>query len=192
MNVVHLEASDPSVKAIIRASFPEYRGKKIKAIIADSVSFTGTQWDEGCKTDYAIVRLNGLNAVSIPEAPYLHESTLHNRPICLQPGVVVVCLNHFRGTESIDIVGRAENLSPMLPKPETLEDDDKTVLLATRSYKSAYAGNNQYRFTEAHNRRGITRARWDAATARLKQSGHLNASGAITTKGRNSVQNDSL
>lgn len=172
---------------IIEATFPEYTGNKITAEIAETLTFHGTMWDGGCRRVYKILRLADLKVVPVPQAPYAQESPRHEIPHKIEPGFVVV-VHVFAGQrEYLEIIGRAENVTPMLPAPATLTTDEETVLIATRSLKSSYAGVKDYRFHEARRYRGITRERWDVAKQALMTRKYLTAAGAITVEGKNAV-----
>ena len=187
MTTVHLRRSDESVDAIIRASFPSYNGKDVRANIATKTDFFGTQWDEGNKTDYVIIRLSDLASYSIPQAPFARSSDAHEKYHEITPGFVVVAYHSARGREYIEIIARPENITPMLPPPIELTEDEETVLIASRSLKSSYAGVSDYRFVESRRSRGITRQRWDAAKSALIARKLLNKAGAITVEGKNAV-----
>jgi hypothetical protein len=61
------------------------------------------------------------------------------------------------------------------------------VLLATAGLKPSYGGDGDFRFHEAHRRRGIGREAWDTAKAECIAAGWLNKAGAITPRGRNAI-----
>lgn len=187
MTTVHLNHADPSVKAILRAAFPGYNGKHIQATLTDSVRFSGTNWDDGRKSEYVIVQLATLKTHSIHDAPYFQPSDVHSADYTIPPGFVVVQHDYAGQREYVYIIGPAANVAPMLPAPMELSADDKTVLAATAAYKSSYAGVSDYRYREARERTGITRERWDTAKAGLIGRKLLNAAGAITVSGRNAI-----
>jgi hypothetical protein len=187
MPTVHLSASDPSVKAIVSATFSGFTGKRVEAIITDTVSFHGTMWDEGSKRSYVLLRLADRVAQPIATAPYFQQSELHTATHTIPPGFVVVCLSTFRGVDSLEIHGPSANLSPMLPAPMELTDDERIVLAATAGLKSSYAGESNYRLSEARRETGITSDRYNAAKSALIARKLLNKAGAITVEGRNAI-----
>lgn len=192
MNTIHLRKDD-TVKAILAASFPDYKGTRIRAILTDSIVLSGTNWDEGSKTDYVFVRLNGMQAVPIPDAPYMHASPVHETPIPIPPGVVAVAHHRIGLWDYIAIHANGSDVQPLLDKPqESITEDEKTVLIATRSLKSSYAGVKNYRFQEANERRGITLSRWEAAKATLIEKKLLAKNGAITPEGKNLIGSENL
>lgn len=58
------------------------------------------------------------------------------------------------------------------------------VLVATRQYKSFYAGKKQYRFYQANCATGITIEEWTAAKNQCIDKKLLNKRGALTNKGK--------
>lgn len=185
-SIVYLKRSDPTVEAIVRRCFPEFSGRDVRAHITDSVYFHGTQWDEGSKNDYILLRLEDFATIHIEEAPFLQQSELHSKAHTIPPGYV--CVEYHRGRVNyVTIHTNAANVTPMLPAPVTLTDDEKIVLAATRSYKSSYAGISNYRFSEANRTSGITIERWNTAKESLINKKFLNKAGAITTEGMNAL-----
>ncbi len=191
MNRVYLKKSDSSVAALLNATFPDYNGKNIVATVSDTVRFYNTQWDSGSKRSYCIVKLNGLQVCSIAEAPFLKRDALYETDHAIPEGYVVVVHANCRW-EHVEIIAPASAITPMLPAPVDLTDDEKTVLIATRSLKSSYNGIPNYRFVEAKRARGITLERWEAAKTSLIDKKFLNKAGAITVEGKNVCPNEYL
>ncbi len=186
MPAIYLERSDPSVKAIIEATFPEYNGKNISCTVTDKIHFCNTQWDAGYMRTYKILRMADMQIVEIERAPFLRDSALHSQSHIIPDGFVVVVFVNGR-RDGIEIHSPSINIVKSLTVDVPLTDDEMTVLIATRSLKSSYAGIPNFRFKEANRARGITSEQWDIATATLKQKGLLNKAGAITIKGKNIV-----
>jgi hypothetical protein len=184
LNTVHLRRSDPTVDALVRAAFPEFTGKNVIASIQDHVRFYGTMWEEGCRRQYVIVRLEGLVTYPIPTAPFRRRSPRHEEPYKVPSGYVVVvhCVSRW---EHIEIISPAENVSKLLPPPAELSEDEQVVLVATCGLKSSYGGISNYRFHEARRHTGITPERYEAAKRSLIARKFLNKAGAVTPEGRN-------
>lgn len=188
MFTIHLSRSDKTVDAIIKATFPEYTGRKVEAIIRDSVEFHGTQWDEGNRRSYRVLRISDMQCVDVPTAPFMRESTLHAQQHVVAPGFVVVV--HCQGRyEHIEIIGPAANVTPMLPAPVALSDNEKIVLAATCQWKSTYEGVSNYRLYSARRYVRITDGEWSAARASLVAKKFLTKAGAITIDGKNAIGN---
>jgi hypothetical protein len=191
METVHLRRSDPTVDELIRAAFPGLTCQKVEAIVTDRVHFHGTNWDEGNRRDYVIVRLADLTRHRIEEAPFMERSELHEKTCKLPPGFVVVV--HVIGRyEHIEIHTAADNVTRLLPAPVTLTEDEEIVLVATRSLKASYGGVSNYRFVEARRYTGIDLHRWETAKSSLIARTLLNKAGAITVEGRNACPSHDL
>jgi hypothetical protein len=185
---VHLRRSDQTVDRLIRAAFPEFNGHHVTAYVTDTVRFWGTQWDEGHKREYAVVRLTDLRRVDVHEAPFMQRDAFYDVDHKIPVGFVIVVHVYSRGGQSIEIHSPGANISPLLPAPVNLTPDEETVLVATRCYKSSYAGISNYRFHEARRSRGITAERWETAKAALIGKRLLNRAGALTVEGRNAAR----
>ena len=186
MTVVHLKRSDRTVDQIIHAAFPFWKGQKVQANITDTIQFHNTMWDEGNRRTYIYVDLNTMRTQPVPQEQYGSRSEFHQTQHSIPQGFVCV-VNVESRCPHIEIHGPTANLSKLLPKTQELSDDEKIVLIATRSYKSSYAGISNYRLHEAKRQRGITLERWEAAKETLIQKGLLNKAGAITVDGKNAV-----
>jgi hypothetical protein len=178
MQSIALRRSDPTVAALINAAFPAWKAQAVDAIVTDSVRFYGTMWDEGYRRTYAIVRLADLATYRIEQAPFMQRSELHENTYQLPEGFVVVvrCEGRYDHTE---IYSHAANITPLLPPPVELTEDEQIVLVAVCSLKGGV------RFEHAHQQTGISRERYDAATKSLIARKLLNKAGAVTVEGRN-------
>lgn len=182
-----------AVAEIVQATFPHYNGKQFEINITENVSFYGTMWDEGNRRTYKMVRLADMAIQTIPQERFMDMKS-HQRNNAYYPipsGCVIVVFREGR-RDGIEVHGLAENLTPMLPKPTNLTDDEKIVLMATRSLKSSYAGIKDYRFQEARRHRGITKERYHDAKESLMDKRLLNRAGAITVEGRNAIGDERL
>ncbi len=187
MGTVYLKSNDPTVKEIIRATFPNFTGREVQVHITDHVQFTSTMWDEGYKRTYKKLRLADMAVDPVEQEQFMRRSEFHENTFTIPPGFVVVVYVNCRGGPNLEIISPPENVTKILPPPLELSDDEKTVLIATRSLKSSYAGVKDFRFHQAKEKRGITRERWDVAKASLIARKLLNAAGAVTTDGRNAI-----
>jgi hypothetical protein len=181
MTSVALDRKDESVRRI--ADLIGYKGRKITARIQEKVSFYGTMWDEGNRRTYYAVNLSTMTAVQGDRETFAAWSPAHHTDHVIPPGFIVAVFVEARGREYMEIIAPASTLTPMLPAPVELTEDERKCLISTRSNKSTYAGNNQYRRTEA----GMTVSAWETAKASLIARGFLNKAGAITITGRNAI-----
>lgn len=184
----HLKMSDPTVKAIINASFPDLGWTRVQAHIKDTVVFYGTMWDEGTKRDYMIVELKTMRAVPIEEAPFLRKSDFHEQPHKIPDGYVVVVASWRYKCDHFEIIAPPSVITPMITQAPELTYAEKVVLVATRSLKSSYAGISNYRFHANQGR--ITFLEWETAKKSLIEKKFLNKVGAITVDGRNACPTD--
>ena len=183
---IALHPSDPSVMAIVKATFPAFVGKRIAAVPAESFTAWGTNWDEGYRRQYAAINNTTMQAISVPKDPnWTMGSESHRTPIFIPDGCAVVVLIDSRCKQHIEIIAHPGIINPMLPPPSDLTFDEQVVLYFTRCLKSSYGGVSNYRFVEGGRRVGLTLGRWEAAKETLKGKGFLNKAGAITVDGRN-------
>lgn len=184
---MHLSRSDKTVDMIVKAAFPDYTGNKIQSEVVDTVSVYNTSWDEGNKRDYVIVQLSTMRAITISDCPY---GMIDNRTIKVEPGYII-CVRVYSGVNTyVYLYCSANDITPSLEHKEELSKNEMIVLIATRSYKSSYAGISNYRFHQASGR--ITLENWESTKKSLIDNGYLNKAGAITIKGKNAVGFKSL
>ncbi len=185
---IYVGKPDESYQAIVRATFPNYKGKKFRICQREQMQLYGTQWEGGSRNQYRVVRLDGLKVAVVPEHPFLRPSQLHDEPHPMQPGIVVVEHSHFCGKDAgITIHCHPEELKILPPPAAPLADDERTVLEFTSSLKSTYGGVRNLRFVEAHRKTGITADRWETSKAALIGRKLLRKNGAITPDGRNAI-----
>ena len=184
----YIEKPDALIKKIIAATFPKYKGRKIK--VSTSIpSCLDSYWDGGSRDYYAFYCLDNGRTHDVHSNHPVFE---RGQPRDLEDGLplrlVIVCHSYFRGKDmGLTIYANAADLAPMLPAPVELTEDEQTVLHYTSGYKSTYNGIKNYRFHEARSSTGITAERWEAAKASLIAAKFLNKAGAITAKGRNAI-----
>lgn len=118
MNVIKVSLSDPGIKQIVKSTYPEYRGRKVRLCTlpeGGKVRFSDNYWDGGSRSYWAACRLDNGAAVSLESgSPYRdqHEGQLVEVPF----GCVVVEHSIFCGKDAgLRIYVRAENLAPLLP-----------------------------------------------------------------------------
>jgi hypothetical protein len=186
MNTIY--SSDPEVKRIALAAFPDYRGRSFQVQTFQGPMDLSSYWSDGSRNYYSVIHMDTLKAADIPQGGSGHGDVPHRVSI-LPPNVAVVEHTIYMGKDlGITIYVNQENLSKLLPSGgEELPWEEKVVLCATRSYKSSYAGVKDYRFREALKETGITKLEWDKAKESLIGKGMLNKAGAITDSGKNAI-----
>lgn len=184
---IHISASHPAVE-LARKAFPTFRGKLFRVTVTNAPFNFESYWDSGDRDYHQIIRLSDMAIVPVPQngTPFDRKQFVE-RPI--EPGFAVVTLAcRGRSNDYITISVHPDNAGHLaLPAPTELSADEKTVLIATRSFKSSYAGVSNYRFIEAKRTTGITIERWESAKSALIGRKLLNAAGAITVDGRNAI-----
>ena len=154
-------------------------------------------WSGGSRDTYSAVRLSDGAGVAFPgqqAAPW--DNRRIDRPIEMQPGIVVVCHTIFCGKDlGLRLYVHPADAAPMLPAPIDLAPIERLVLEYTASRKSSYNGMDRYQMAVAdlrYSKRSdvgeLTRPAWEAAKAALIGRGLLTKAGAITVKGRNAVR----
>jgi hypothetical protein len=186
---IHLTGREPLVGKLAAAA--GYRGRNITLVPTESVDVTrGAYWSDGNTSEYTLIRLSDLARLELPSVRPPRVGEPHAEPVPLSPGFACLELSYAGTRKYLRIHVHPQGIAPgLLPPKQELSEDEQTVLHATRSLKSSYAGIRNYRLHEAHRATGITRARWEAAKAALIERKLLNKAGAITPAGRNAVGN---
>lgn len=177
----------------MRAAFPSYRGRKFTVTEIPNPSgfeLYGCYWSGGSKSTYAGVRLvsgkvgwfGGIN-------PLREREPKTDVPL----DCAIVEHSIFCGKDAgLTLHLRPENMAKLLPAGDgnELTDDEKIVLIATRSYKNTYAGRTNVRFIEAQRETGVSQQAYEDAKSLLFMRGYLKRHGKsykITNEGRNAI-----
>jgi len=181
-----MHTNDADVKHIALTAYPDYTGHKFQVVVSSTVNVQ-SYWDGGSRSFFKFVRLDGsTDTLTVPPQSAYDRPIINGDVVPLVPGLA--CVEHviFCGRDlGIRIHVHADNAPKLLPAPVDFTDDEKTVLVYTKSLKSSYGGISNFRYHEAHKRTGITLEQWDAAKATLMDKKFLNKAGALTNEGRN-------
>lgn len=185
-----MHLNTPEIKEIALVAFPEYSGRtfQVKSDSQCPKKLT-SYWSGGSRNYFAIVKLDTLQTVPIPEngTPFNPEQFNCSNGIPL--GFAVVENTIFCGKDlGITIYVNKQNLAKLLPPKTEITNDEKIVLVTTCSLKSSYAGDSNYRFTDANRKTGITLERWEIAKQSCISKKLLDKRGAITNEGRNIIE----
>jgi hypothetical protein len=94
---------DPSIKAIVNATFPNYRRKKVVIWHTGSVTLTDLNWSGGTRKEYRACSREGNYVGSLDrfnaQAPW--ENKAEGKKIDIPQGTIVVEGGYFCGNESI-------------------------------------------------------------------------------------------
>jgi hypothetical protein len=184
MTIIHLD-NDATAIRMGSIAFPSYTGRKYKLQVLDGTVDISSYWIGGTRDYYQIIRLEDMVAVPVPENGLAKYT--------MRQGYAVVEHTIFMGQDAgITIFLHPENATAHLPPVASITRNEKIVLVATRSLKSSYAGQSNYRFSEANRMTGITASEYEAAKTSLVAAGFLNKAGAITPKGRNAAGTQDL
>ncbi len=190
---IYIEA-DATIRNIVSATFPNYRGRKFRLNVSDSPLNVRSSWDGGSRSYYRFVNLATLQTSSeVPAQSAFDQPIVGADAVVLPDGFACVEHSIFCGNDAgITIHIRPENGARFLPAPVELTREQRIVLVATRSLKSSYQGISNYRFVEANRDTGISREQWETAKAELITRELLDSRGALTVAGRNAAGRDSL
>lgn len=84
-------------KPILEATFPEYRGRKIKVEFTDRVTFWDTNWGGGTRNYYKFVHVSGKVATLAPAAPWMN--VVEGHMVLIPEDVLVVMHSIFCGKD---------------------------------------------------------------------------------------------
>jgi hypothetical protein len=89
-----MKVARKDVRAIIDATYPEYKGRKIHLIPTNSVVFNGLNWCEGSRNTYRTCTIDGdqLNGAGRFNACPPWANALEGKTLPLPPGHV--CVEH--------------------------------------------------------------------------------------------------
>ena len=82
---------------IIKATFPDYNGRKIHVEFRENITFYDTNWGGGTKNTYSFVRADG--AIAHYDAPAPWVNPVEGKRVPLPPDVIVVCHSIFCGQD---------------------------------------------------------------------------------------------
>ena len=185
--IYHIDKPDETIKKIVGATFPEYRGRKFK-LSTDVPKCLNSYWSGGSRDYYAFYELATGKQFSVASNHPFFEKHNPRDLDGLPAGVVLVKHSIFCGKDmGITIYANSEQITPLLPPKQEVSENEQVVLKFTRSYKSSYAGIKNYRFHEAHRETGISAEDWEQAKKTLIEKKLLNKAGAITPAGRNAL-----
>ena len=183
--LLHLETLPDVGRRILTASFPDYRGRTFRIERETGPVRVTSSWVGGSRDYFAFVRLADMAALPVPTNGNMFVGGLP--AVEIPTGCVLVEHSIFCGRDhGITFHVRSDEAMALLPPPAApLPWAQLVVLTATASLKSSHGGVKNLRQHEATRETGIVAADYEDAKAELVASGHLNAAGAITPKGRN-------
>ena len=189
--IYHIEA-DEHIKKLIKATFPDYRGRRFKLHVSDAPINCASYWDGGSRSLYRFVKLDTLECtLEMPAQDRFDVKVAGLDCVLLPPGYACIEHSMFMGKDNgITIHIPPESAATLLPPPIELTLPEKIVLVATRGLKPTYNGVKDFRYCEAHIQTCIWRTEWDEATMSLMNGDLLDRRGAIMPKGCNAISNE--
>jgi hypothetical protein len=199
MNTIHLHANE-TMEALAKQAFG-YTGRKFQVEAAERKHIV-SYWDGGTRSYWAVLTMgqegstqptNAIVENGKPQLRVIGECGGMNKPagIDVEIDANTIVAEHviFCGKDlGIRFYVNPARLPQYLPaSANELTREQRIVLIATRSYKSSYAGMGNYRFVEAQRETGISAAAWERSKAECQQMGLLDKRGAITVEGRNAI-----
>lgn len=114
-NAIKVSKSDKAIKAIIRATFPEWKGRKVRVEVATTYSMENF-WDGGSRCyvqAYSLEHARAAAPVAAASNPFRAQA---HATVEIPAGVVMVEHHIFQGKDAgITIYVRPENLQAALP-----------------------------------------------------------------------------
>ena len=179
--------NDPFLRQIVDKAAPRFNGKAVTLEEETHPVDVTSMWSEGYKDYFTFINLATMQVKEVPETNPMQGKP--PAPMSIPPGFALVEHSYMGTRQGVTIHVNPENMSKLIQAPTAdLSWAEKVVLVATRSLKSSYAGDNQARFHGAQRETGITADEWLEAKATLTSKKLLNAAGAITTAGRNALE----
>ena len=106
MNNIEIKgwAKDRGLAAVVQATFPQYKRKKVYVRAAESVTFYDINWSGGTRSEYRACTLDGQQLGSLDRyhalAPW-DPRQIEGKTVPVPAGAVVVRGGYFCGKESI-------------------------------------------------------------------------------------------
>ena len=188
MSIIYLDAT-PEVKSMARMAFPNYTGRKFKLDNSGRPVNVTSYWDGGSRDYYSAVNLSTGERIDVPQngTPF-DGGPVAPDGVTVPAGYVIAMRSIFGGKDmGVTFYVNPETATQFLAAPDVLTEDELNVLGCTRRFKNTYGGMTDIRFRES----GLTRDAWDTASDALKSRKLLNKAGAITTSGRNAINQNS-
>lgn len=92
-----MKVSRTEVKTILAATYPEYTGRKVNMVIAETVNVHDLNWGGGTKNYYKILELSkDLKAREVP-SPAPWANPYEGQTLAMRPGYAIVRHSHFCG-----------------------------------------------------------------------------------------------
>lgn len=108
---IKLSKANPAVKALLAATFPAYKGRKVVAEIATSVTLWDTNYSGGTRNVYHFITPDHQERLTVP-APWVNRA--EGAVVPLSAGLVVVEHSMFCGRDCGITVHVHPDLAPKM------------------------------------------------------------------------------
>lgn len=185
--------TDPALSEILKVAFPNCKLKQYTVEVSNTVPISGTYWSGGSRNSYVAVNLENMETLNLPHLnPPQFGGPTENPIVNLLEQTCQVCvvkLSNVGMREYVTFYFAPDNVNKFLTDKsgDSLSNNEKIVLFATRNLKSSYAGIKNYRFNEANTYTGITLKQWNESVDSLIDKGLLRKNKSITPAGKNAV-----
>ena len=184
--MIYAKINDPSISRIVYAAFPDFEKRGDVRIETFRPGMNvDSYWSSGHRNYWVIVELSSLKACEGRETGPYQGFSDHATLDTLPQNAALVCRTFSGSLQYITIYVNQESLAPLLPAPIEITIEEKKVLFYTRSLKSSYAGIKNYRQHSS----GLNLEVWENAKSSLIDKGLLMKNGALTTAGKNVINN---
>ena len=189
-NTIYVERV--AVEKLVAAAFPSYKGKKFAIEPVTKLMLRDLNWSGGTRSQYRALSLDGKVLGSMDKWNHVHpaDNKAEGAELEIPLGACVVRHSFFCGRDmGLTIYLNAEDMTPFLPKADTLSPLEMFVLHAAGHYKSSYNGRSRYQmaYEDAQWRHQYcpTTEEYNDAKQSLIIHGYLNRNGSLTIKGKN-------
>lgn len=97
-----INATRKQVAGLLKATFPDYKGRIIRVEAAESVGVFGTNWSGGSRTVYQFITIDpdrGKAVIFSPQAGPPWANAIEGAKVSLTPRHIVVTHSHFYGQD---------------------------------------------------------------------------------------------
>jgi len=177
-----------TLKTIFGANF-----NSVEVVTAETFTLTPMHnyWDEGT-CHKAVVVQNGKAYAEREKFEGELFDLNANRVVALDGATLVFVCTYYGMRKYVTAYVHPSVFAAMVKQlsvsQDTLEFNERVVLYATRSLKSSYAGDGQYRLHEALRQTNITVSEWNLAVGDCIAKGYLAKNKSITVAGRNAIE----
>lgn len=97
-NTIAVSVTDPIIRRIVQATYPSYRGRKIRIVAQKYPLNCKSYWDGGSRDYFVFVRLDTFQTAPMPAQSAFDRDIRGAESVTLPPGVICVEIHskHWR------------------------------------------------------------------------------------------------